>query len=367
MKNNISVRPLISASLLLSTLALLSGCAPLEWFKSKTGCESCGHAESAANLQGEVLMSMRGKPVITTGSYQEYWDEFIKNDPQAEAMLPFMPNARHDMFKSLETEKLIQEWIKAQKIDQKPEYQKKQKKQRELADRLIAIQAFQEDILSKIDTSNEALEKFYSENRSKSPIFQQAPFLESGEGVKAQSVEFTDEKQAKDFLAKAKESNGDFATVAKTAKKDVKDLGVVSAQSRIVDPAVRAKVKDMQPNTVELIPSGKNFIVVKALSKESAKYAPFEDVKEAVKQVMNQTKFTEALQNRIEELKKEFDVKDDSAKDYFDKEREKDKAEMQEKLKALQAQEAKPEAEAEKSQQADAIAQKVAESSSKSA
>lgn len=39
MKNNISVHFFISGSLLLSTLALLSGCTPLEWFKSKTGLQ----------------------------------------------------------------------------------------------------------------------------------------------------------------------------------------------------------------------------------------------------------------------------------------------------------------------------------------
>jgi PPIC-type PPIASE domain len=350
----------ISMALLVSALAMLSGC---DMFKSKTGCKEC--AEGAKQVgpgtvtvqagvgsgavtaqgepitpQGEPLTIIRGKVVITKPSYQEYWEDFLKSDPQAEAFALFSKDMREQIYKNLVMEKLIQEWVRDQKVDQSLEYQKKQKRQRELGDRLIAIQAFQEDILNRIDTSEPALEKFYTENRDKNPVFQEAPFLRAPEGTKARAVQFSDEKQAKDFLEKAQKAGADFGALAKASKKEVKDLGVVNAKSRDVDPAVKAKLKEMEPNSVELVSTGKNqFKVIKAVSKQAAQYAPFAEVKEPLKQVKAQTEFQDVFANRIEELKKNYNVQDEAAKAFFEKEREKQQAELQEKLKAFQAQE----------------------------
>lgn len=338
MKNYSSLRPVVNVALLLSTLALLSAC---DWFKSKVSCPGCEQPakESTYGTQaaapGEALLTLRNKPVITQASFEEYWQDLLKSDPQAEAMLPFVPDARTKVFEHAVTEKLVQEWIGATGKDKDAEYQKKLKKQIELAQRMVALQAFQEDVMKSIDTSEAALEKFYNENKDKNSFFQREPFLVTAKGIKLQAVQFNDEKQAKDFLAKV--GKGDIAAAAKAAKKDVKDLGVVSAQSRNADFAVKTKARDMKPGDTAVVTTGnKQFMVLKAGQEQEAKYAPFAEVKEGVQQAKTQIEFGDKLNARLEELKKEFGAVEN--KDFFAKEQEKRQSEMQSKLKALQEQ-----------------------------
>ncbi len=337
MKNYSSLRPVVNVALLLSTLALLSAC---DWFKSKVSCPGCEPAKEStygtqAAAPGETLLTLRNKPVITQASFEEYWQDLLKNDPQAEAMLPFVPDARTKVFEHAVTEKLVQEWISATGKDKDAEYQKKLKKQVELAQRMVALQAFQEDVLKNVDTSDAALEKFYNENKDKNSFFQREPFLAAPKGIKLQAVQFSDEKQAKDFLAKA---GRDIAAAAKAAKKDVKDLGVVSAQSRNVDFAVKSKARDMKPGDTAVVTTTdkKQTFVLKAGQEQEAKYAPFAEVKEGVQQAKTQIEFADKLNTRVEELKKEFGAVEN--KEFFAKEQEKRQAEMQAKLKALQEQ-----------------------------
>jgi hypothetical protein len=337
-----SLRPLVSVALLVSTLLMLSGC--MDWFKGKGACPTCepgakleGTYGAEAGAPGEVLLTIRSKPVITQGSFEEYWQELLKSDPNLESMLPFMPNARQEVFKNAVMEKVIQEWVHASGKDKDPDFQKKLAKQRALADRMVAIQAFQEDLLKGVDTSDAALEKFYNENRDKNSVFQQPPFLQSPKGLKVQAVQFGDEKQAKDFLAKAQAAGANFTSLAKAAKKDVKDLGTVSAQSRNADFAVKAKVKDMKPGELAVVSTGnKQFMVLKTGQEQEAKYAPFAEVKDAVKQAKTQVEFGDKFTNRIEELKKEYGAVESTQ--FFDKEKEKQTADLQTKLKDLQEQ-----------------------------
>jgi hypothetical protein len=337
-----SLRPMVSVTLLLSTLIMLSGC--MDWFKGKGSCPSCepcakveGTYGAEAAAPGEILLTLKNKPVITQASFEEYWQELLKSDPNLESMLPFMPNARQEVFKNAIMEKVIQEWVHASGKDRDTDFQKKLAKQRALADRMVAIQAFQEDLLKSVDTSDAALEKFYDENKEKNSVFQQPPFSQSPKGLKIQSVQFSDEKQAKDFLAKAQKEGANFTSLAKAAKKDVKDLGVVNAQSRNADFAVKAKVKDMKPGELAVVPNGnKQFLVIKAGQEQEAKYAPFAEVKDAVKQAKSQVEFADKFTNRIEELKKEYGAVE--SKDFFEKEKEKQTADLQTKLKELQDQ-----------------------------
>lgn len=343
MKQYSSRRSLISVTLLISTLAMLSGC--LDWFnKGKPACPACepttrvdGTYGAETATGGETLLTLRNKPVITTSSFEEYWQELLKSDPNLESMLPFMPNARYEVFKNAAMEKVIQEWVHTSGKYKDPEYQKKLAKQRALADRMVALQTFQEELIKTIDTSDAALEKFYADNKAKNAVFQQAPFLQSPKGFKVQAVQFNDEKQAKDFLARTQKQKADFGALAKAAKKEVKDLGVISAQSRNVDFAIKEKVKDMKSDEIALVSGpNKQFTVIKTGQEEEAKYAPFAEVKEGVKQAKLQVEFGDKFTARIEELKKEYGAVE--TKDFFEKEKEKQQADLQAKLKAMQDQ-----------------------------
>lgn len=333
MKNSLFVRQYLNAALLLSTVILLAGCAPLEWLKQKTGCQTCEHPAGSrdhAAGSGPVIATFdNGKKSLTLGDYEVYWDEFLESDPQAKAIIPFMPNARYELFKNFVTERVIQEWIKREKKDKDAAYVKKINSLYKNLERGMAVQAFQEYVLEKVDKSDAAAERFYNENRDTQQIFQQQPFMQTPAGVKLQAVQFSDEKQAKDFLAKAQQPNANFSTLAKDAKKKIENFGnnFVNATSTDVDRAIKAKVADIKEvPSVDFVQSGKNFWVIKATDKQEAQYAPFEEVKDAVKQAKLRVEFPEALTKEIENLKKDFNVNEDTGKTYFEEERKKEEA-----------------------------------------
>lgn len=346
MKQMIKARNFVNCALLLSSLLLLSACNP---FKKDGGCEGCGVGHGDGKQGGEVLVKIKGQPAVDVQCYADYWEDFVKSDPRIEQVLPFHPTIRHEVCKQLVNEKVIQEWIKDKKLDQSADYQKKLKKAREVTERLVALQAFNEDVLKNIDQSEAALEKYYNENRDKNPMMQNAPFAKTPESTKAQQVTFSDEKSAKDFLAKAQKAPQDFATLAKAAKKDVKDLGSVNDQSRNVDFGIKAKLKNLASGQVDLAQAGKNqFVVIKAVAKTPATYASFAEVKDYVKELMTRDLYEKAITGRLSELKKEYKVEEEPAEAYFKKESEEKQAQMQEKLKAMQqaqqgAQAAQPE------------------------
>ena len=60
------------------------------------------------------------------------------------------------------------------------------------------------------------------------PPFQMAP-----EGIKMKAVQFADQKAARDFLAKAQKAPAEFESLAKAAKKDIKDLGLLQRNRKI--------------------------------------------------------------------------------------------------------------------------------------
>lgn len=343
MKKQLFSRTFINAGLLLSTIILLSSCAPLDWIKNKMGCESCSSGADHGASRGEPLLSINGKPAITVEGFEDFWNTYLESNPQAAAYASFYPNVRHEMFKNnLVPLEVAKAWVKAEGKDKDSEYQKKIRKQQEFLESFTALEMLKDHVIKNIDTSDEALNNFYNENREKVSIFQQAPFMKSPVSMKAQVVQFTDEKQAKDFLEKAEKKDANFASLAKAANKTIKDVD--SVQTKDLDPVVRAKLKDMNTGDVTLVTSGKNqFKVVKVVSKQDATYAQFEEVKgepevkEAVKQAIVQIQGSELFGKKLEELKEKFNVKEHT--EFFDKERESKQADLQAKLKEMQAKE----------------------------
>ncbi len=346
MKNLKAMRVFLSLTLLTSGLALLAGCA--EWFKKSScpGCETGASLESAA--PGDVLLSIGGKPAITKQSFNEFFDAYISSNPQAAAYLALDPGAKRRAYQELAMKEVIKHDVIAKKKDQSPEYKKKFSQACDYALWAVNSELFRDEVLASIDGSEAGLEKFYNENKGKNPALDVAPFQITPEGIKMQAVEFSDQKQARDFLAKAQKAPGEFGALAKAAKKDVKDLGLVTTQDK--DYSLKAKAKQLQPNGVDLIfsPSGK-YLVIKAVGqRQAAKYAEFADIKanaeakEALANMKKQTEFPQIVMNRIEELKKELNAVENM--NYFDEEEAKKKSELEEKMKELQAAEDKEDA-----------------------
>lgn len=325
---------------LLSSVAILTNC---DWLKN-AGCKDCpSHSRHAsksvdANLSGETLLSINNKSVITADSFEEYWNMLIGEDPNAAAIASLYPNVKADVFKNrLVPSQVILHWMHETKKSETPAFKQKLKAMVEMIEAQLAEQALQEEIVNSIDSSDEILNKFYEENKATNPVFAQAPFVSEPSGIKAETVKFTTEKSAQEFADKAKKAGANLNSLAKEAKKEVNNLGIVSNQSRI-DFALKNKIESMEPNSVDVVSTGKNaFEVVKTGSKQEGKWAPFEEVKSSVKQAYIQVKGTENFAKKIDELKKQYNVVENT--EFFEKEKASKQAEMEEQLKAMKKQE----------------------------
>ncbi len=325
------VRPAINAALI-SALFLLSGC---KFFPSKE-CATCGPTAAG---EGEVLLSINGQPKVYQSDFENFYETWLAGRKDG-AFAALDPASRRTAFNDLEMMLLVGEKVKAEGKDKDPKYLKNKKLAQTYIDFQLNQDVVANEILNKIDTSDAALEKFYDENKGKHPAFDNPMFLKSPEGIKVQGVDFTDEKSAKDFLAKAQK--GDLAGLAKAIKKDVKDLGVVSPSSRMVDFAVRTAARNLQPNEVKLVTlQNGQFMVIKGVGpRQTAQYLDFAAIKddaqkkEMLTNMVKQIQLQPEFMKYIEDIKKDFKVVENTK--YFDQEEAKKKEELEAKMKEFQ-------------------------------
>ncbi len=342
-------RFIINASLLISTLAFLAGCAEL--FKGKGTCPTCAPEVERAAPE-DVLLSIGGKPAVTKQSLEDFYTTWIGSSPEAQYAAAFDPEIKTKAFKELEMLKVLDASVKKDGKDQTPEYKKQLNNTIMLAMGAVNFGIYRDQVLNSIDTSDAALEKFYEENRGKNRAFDNPPFLKSPESIKLSGVEFSDEKSAKDFLAKAQKPGASLASLASTIKKSVKDYGTVSPQSREVDFMLAQKARTITPGSVELVKlqSGKFAVVKAGATRVPAQYLDWKAIaenpqlKETVANIKKQTEFQPAFMKFIEDKKKELDVTENNT--YLEDEAAKKKADFEAKIKEFQEAAAKEEKEA---------------------
>ncbi len=326
-------RSVLNGALLVSTLAVLTGC---DLFK-QSSCPTCGPSSAAEAAKPEdILLSIDGTPAITKPQFEEFYEVASANAG------PYGALSKKDAFETLKTMEILNRKISQQGKDQTPEYKKELARACNLARSGINSQILAKELQESIDTSDAAIESFYNQEKGKNQAFDRPPFLKSPESVSVQSVEFTDKKAAEEFLKKAK---SDFAGSARAANLSVKDLGKVSAQSQNVDFAIRLKARTLAPNAVELVPSGdKKFFVIKAGVKSPSQYAEFSELKampqmkEMLAQFKKQVELEPAFLKRLEDYKKDFKL--DENLTYFEEEAAKQKEE-EDKLREIFAQKMK--------------------------
>ncbi len=379
MKNFKQIRPIMSGAFLASILMLLSGCG--EWFGGKKGhgCPACGTSAVESAAPEDVLFSLDGKPVITKQRLDDFFDIYLKSR-QDGVYAAMDPQAKRHAFNELVQMEVLKHQVKKQKLDQDPKYIKNFERACDLAMYTVNAEILGNQVLESIDVSDAGLEKFYSENTGKNPAFDNPPFLKTPEGIKMKAVIFTDEKSAKDFLAKAEKPGADFNALAKAAKKDIKDLGVVTSQtvfSQDVQKAlksaaysIKGKAKTLQPNAAELVSAhGGPYVVVYGVGpRQAGAYATFAEViaaqpdfKEKLANYKKQVEGQSEFMKRIDQWKKDLNATENTK--FFEEEEARKKAELEAKFKELQEAQAKEEG-AEKGKAEEAAPVKAAETKS---
>lgn len=340
-----SIRYLLSCALVISSLLLFSSC---QWFKEKTTCPECpSQVEQKEPLTGEPLLVVKGKPLITVNSFEDFWSMFTESNPNAQLMASINPQIREGLFKNnLVPLKLARAWAENEGKTATEEFQKKLRRQSDFIADCIALDLLRDEIMKEIDKSDAALKKYYEESKEEIGATQGAPFIKKPAGVQAKMVEFATEQEAKTFLEKAQKEGANFEALVKEINKEIKDLGIVTQQTEDLDPSIKMRVVDMTAGEVAQVDVDKDkFVVVKAVSKQEPEYAAYEELKdqpqvrETIEQMMLQKNFTDLLNKKLEEIKKAYNVEENLK--FFEREREQKQAELQEQLKKLQAEQEK--------------------------
>ncbi|MFZ5954273.1 MAG: peptidylprolyl isomerase [Candidatus Dependentiae bacterium] len=303
MKNTKSTASYYKLGLLVSSIALLPACAPLDWFKGQMNTsKTINGADQESIADGsEVIATIAGKPGMTANKFEADYKNFVEKHPMG-ALFASMPGAKKQIFKGLITQQLINKWAEDQKIEQTAEYQESLK---QLIQWLNTTQ-FEKTL--NIPTLSEAeLRKFYDERKE---LF--GDVLISCGGVNALGISFANEAAAADFLNKVKAKGADFAKIAqeKGLKDQIKDFKLVSVQSTGIDPVLQARILEIEKApSVELIKLPNNVCwVVQAKSKEAEKRRPFEEVKALVEQRAMQEEKAKAYEKAIDELEKKYNL-----------------------------------------------------------
>jgi hypothetical protein len=298
-----------------ATLSFLPGCALLDMFKGsgQTAIENRAAGETSVPMTGEVLVTMKGKPAITTDTLALEKEKFLKANPQIKQAIAFMNPKAFDrnLLEGLIGQRIADEYVVSQGINQTDAYKTELKDLCESMERMLNAKYFSEKKAVNVPDSD--VKAFYDANKDKLRGIMTSPG-----GVMATGVEFSDQAAARAFAARAKAAPGGFK---KTAQDDglnakVKDFKLVNNQSIGVEPALRDKIVAMKTVPgVEVIDADGKFWVVSATTKEEPKFIPYEQIKDKLKQELEQNKRVELFEKEIKELRTEYGV--EVNEDYF--------------------------------------------------
>jgi len=220
-----------------ATLSFLPGCTDI--FKrgsTQTTTETATVRESAP-MTGEVLVTMRGVPIITTGSIENEKEKLFKANPQIRQAIAFMDPKEVDrnILEGLVSQKLIDEYITSHKINEMEDYKETLNALCEERRQFLNLTRFSER--NPVTVSEAEIRNFYETNKDKQLRISQG-------GIAAVGIEFADGATARAFAARVKTSPGGFKKVAQDDELNakIKDFKLVNNQSVGIDEQLRDKI-----------------------------------------------------------------------------------------------------------------------------
>lgn len=291
----------------LVTLSFLPGCALLDMFKGTSAeGEIVKSQKSLVPLTGEVLVTMKGKPAITTDSLAVEKDKFLKANPQIKQAIAFMDPKAFDrnLLEGLIGQEIADEYVVVNHVNETAAYKAELNDLCESMKRMLNAKYLSEKI--KVAVADSEVKAFYDANKDKLRGVMTSPG-----GVMAAGIEFNDNAAARAFASRAKTAPGGFKKVAQDdgLNAKIKDFKLVNNQSIGIEPVLRDKIVAIKTvPSVDVIEANGKFWVISATTKEEPKYIPYEQVKDKLRQELEQNKRVEIFEKEINNLRKEYAV-----------------------------------------------------------
>ena len=286
--------------LALPLLAVLPGC---DWFSgddsgSTTPSAAAGATErAAASDESAVLYTMKGSPVVTEKMIEDRISGVKDAHPElfaGQESAELVENLKCMIANEILMTSVIDRHLEDMGVKKSREYQKKVAEAIRDGEQKVKLEHF----VSTIQVSDREARQYYDERKDM--------FIASRGGRKAAAVQFKDKEAADAFLGKVKDARGDIEAAAQDAGHEVKDFSFVHERSIGIEPELRSKIVAARsvPFTELFTLEDGSLWVVRATEEKSAEYAPFDDVKDQLRQMLQGKKAEE----KMRELRKKYDV-----------------------------------------------------------
>jgi len=294
----------LSFLLLLLPLAFLPGCGPLAWIKNKLNGTSQSSSSPAIHVDAndEVLFTLDGKPLITVKTLDRDFDQLLKDNPQLQAVLPLMENAKHDIFMGMVNQEMVNKYIEDKGVNNTKEYQDEWERMLRSVRYMLNTKYFAAQ--HPVNITDAEVKKYYEENKETMP-----GLLVSRGGVNATGVAFDKEVDAKAFADKAK--GKDFAATVREAglNNKLRDFKGVSATTAGMDAGLRDKIVAIKTfPVVTVIKAEGKYWVIHVSGTQGAQYCPYDQAKPSLQQYVEKEKRTEMFEKEINRLKGQYNV-----------------------------------------------------------
>jgi len=306
--------------LLVGSLFMLTGCLQE---KKNDSIQEIDASQSVSN-NGEVLLSIDGKPVLYADDFEDQKAMAQQSNQQLNMVLQMMPDAEYSMlFKSIKAGHLMKEWVIRQGIDQKEELVKQRRQYHDAIDLQLYMKYYED--AHPIKVSESEAEAFYKAKRDMIP-----GLIASPAGVEVAYVKFDTKAQAEGFATKVKDgSEKNMRAAAKEADATVVNL-VVNQDSSVCESVKNVALSATKFPAKEVVKTDDgSYWVLGLLKKKDVEYRSFEtpEIKAGITKMCTDEKREIELAKQIEKLTKEFNVVENKA--YFDNKQQKNARALQ--------------------------------------
>ncbi|MGA9531035.1 MAG: peptidylprolyl isomerase, partial [Candidatus Babeliales bacterium] len=233
----------ISSCFLAASLLMLPGCTGWfkNWFSSTTQTPSSAPSltesapQNTIDPNDPVLLYIDNEPMLTLNEFQKEVETLIASNPDLANIFELIPQANENLLTGLVNQRIIDAYIKHNKIDQTAEYQQELATMVKSVQRLLNSNFLQKEL--NVSVTARDIKQFYDENKDKIPDLK----ISAG-GYKTQILKFESEDKAQQFLAKAKQLGFEKAASEDHLSASINNLRMVSAQTPGIDPQLKKEI-----------------------------------------------------------------------------------------------------------------------------